>query len=81
MTAAVMAIISSGVSIGGSENGVHASSNNLHGSGSCNGNGHCCSHFGIVTDMTMKAITKLLTQVLVAASVVLMVFVIYSCEW
>ena len=36
---------------------------------------------GIVTDMTMKAITKLLTQVLVVASVVLTVFVIYSCEW
>ena len=46
MTAAVMAIISSGVSISGSDNGVHASSNNLHGSGSCNGNDPCCSNFG-----------------------------------
>ena len=36
---------------------------------------------GIVTDMTMKAITKLLTQVLVVALVVLTAFVIYSCEW
>ena len=39
------------------------------------------STFGIVTDMTMKAITKLFTQVLVVALVVLTVFVIYSCEW
>ena len=45
MTAAVMAIISSGVSISASDNGVHASSNNLHGSGSCNGNEHCCINF------------------------------------
>ena len=36
---------------------------------------------GIVTDMTMKAITKLFTQVLVVALVVLTVFVIYYCEW
>ena len=36
---------------------------------------------GIVTDMTMNAITKLLTQVLVVALVVLTVFVIYSCGW
>ena len=36
---------------------------------------------GIVTDMTMKAITKLLTQVLVVASVVLTVLVIHSCGW
>ena len=27
-------------------NGAHASSNNLHGSGSCNGNDHCCSKLG-----------------------------------
>ena len=46
MTAAVMAIMSNDAKISGSTNGVHASSNNLHGSGSCNGNGHCCSHFG-----------------------------------
>ena len=46
MTAAVMAIISSGVSISCSTNVVHASSNNLHGSGSCNGNDHCCSKLG-----------------------------------
>ena len=46
MTAAVMAIISNDASISGSTDGVHASSNNLHGSGSCNGNDHCCSKFG-----------------------------------
>ena len=36
---------------------------------------------GIVTDIAMKYITKLSTQVLVVALVVLTVFVIYSCEW
>ena len=36
---------------------------------------------GIVTDMTMKAVTKLFTQVLVVALVVLTVFVLYSCGW
>ena len=46
MTVAVMAIISNDASISGSTDGVHASSNNLHGSGSCNGNDHCCSNFG-----------------------------------
>ena len=35
---------------------------------------------GIVTDIAMKYITKLSTQVLVVALVVLTVFVIYSCE-
>ena len=46
MTAAVMAIMSNDAKISGSTNGVHASSNNLHGSGSCNGHDHCCSKFG-----------------------------------
>ena len=36
---------------------------------------------GIVTDIAMKHITKLFTQVLVVALVVLTVFVRYSCEW
>ena len=36
---------------------------------------------GIVTDIAMKHITKLFTQVLVVALVVPTAFVIYSCEW
>ena len=36
---------------------------------------------GIVTDIAMKYITKLLTQVLVVTLVVLTVSVRYSCEW
>ena len=40
MTAAVMATISNDASISGSTDGVHANSNNLHGSGGRNGYDH-----------------------------------------
>ena len=46
MTAAVMTIISNDTRISSGTNCVRASSNNLHGSGSCNGSDHCCSKFG-----------------------------------
>ena len=48
MTAAVMTIISNDASISSSTNCVRASSNNLHGSGSCNGSDHCYSKFVVL---------------------------------